>query len=325
MRKTILLCTAILMFGIASTCSSQIPNYIPKNGLTAWFPFNGNANDESGEGNHLTIDSATLTNDRFGKSNSAYSFDGLKSCLHREAIQNTDFTISVWVNLNTFPDIAWANAEFVSNGYGNANGYGIKYGTNTQGKNCVEIIVYGSEDNATLSSFVPDSNKWYHYVCSKSKDIYNLYINGILSSGGSFVSFPVKGYFVVGAVRGSFNDTGFSNFFNGQIDDIGFWNRALTTMEVKDIYNNSVVGVDEVNPIKSINIYPNPSTDNISVQLSDDLKADRFSITDYLGRTVLTGNLSALKTIINISDLASGVYLLQIGLDTKQTFSVVRQ
>ena len=45
-------------------------------GLIAYYPFNGNANDESGNGNDGTVNGATLTNDRFGNEDSAYSFDG---------------------------------------------------------------------------------------------------------------------------------------------------------------------------------------------------------------------------------------------------------
>ena len=46
-------------------------------GLVAYYPFNGNADDESGNGNHGTVNGATLTIDRFGNENSAYSFDGI--------------------------------------------------------------------------------------------------------------------------------------------------------------------------------------------------------------------------------------------------------
>jgi hypothetical protein len=45
-------------------------------GLVAYYPFNGNANDESGNGNHGTVHGATLTADRFGNANSAYKFNG---------------------------------------------------------------------------------------------------------------------------------------------------------------------------------------------------------------------------------------------------------
>jgi len=47
-----------------------------KDGLVAYYPFNGNANDESGNGNNGTVYGATLTTDRFGNTNKAYSFDG---------------------------------------------------------------------------------------------------------------------------------------------------------------------------------------------------------------------------------------------------------
>jgi hypothetical protein len=46
-------------------------------GLVAYYPLNGNADDMSGNGNHGTVDGATLTQDRFGNQNSAYSFDGV--------------------------------------------------------------------------------------------------------------------------------------------------------------------------------------------------------------------------------------------------------
>jgi hypothetical protein len=34
--------------------AQNVPNYVPTNGLVGWWPFNGNANDESGNGNHFT-------------------------------------------------------------------------------------------------------------------------------------------------------------------------------------------------------------------------------------------------------------------------------
>jgi len=46
------------------------------NGLVAYYPLNGNANDESGNGNNGTVHGPVLTTDRFGKANSAYEFDG---------------------------------------------------------------------------------------------------------------------------------------------------------------------------------------------------------------------------------------------------------
>jgi len=60
------------LFIVIQTCHAGI-----NDGLVAYYPFNGNANDESGNGNNGTVNGATLTSDRFGNANSAYSFDGV--------------------------------------------------------------------------------------------------------------------------------------------------------------------------------------------------------------------------------------------------------
>jgi PKD repeat protein len=74
-------------------------------GLVAYYPFNGNANDESGNGNHGVVHGASLASDRFGKFNSAFKFDGLESYIEIPDSSSLDFTsefsLSVWVNSNT--------------------------------------------------------------------------------------------------------------------------------------------------------------------------------------------------------------------------------
>src|SRR3990170_4735591 len=71
-----------------------------ENGLVAFYPFNGNANDESGNGNNGVVNGATLTTDRLGKADSAYSFDGVNDYIGQKetlSVVNT-FAISVWIN-----------------------------------------------------------------------------------------------------------------------------------------------------------------------------------------------------------------------------------
>ena len=59
--------------------AQTVPSYLPTNGLVGWWPFNGNAQDESGNGNHGTVNGATLTSDRSGNLNKAFSLDGINS------------------------------------------------------------------------------------------------------------------------------------------------------------------------------------------------------------------------------------------------------
>ncbi len=73
---------------------------IPTNCLVAWYPFNGNANDESGNGHNGTVNGAVLTTDRFGNPNHAYSFDGITANITNLTITN-EKSISVWINVDT--------------------------------------------------------------------------------------------------------------------------------------------------------------------------------------------------------------------------------
>ena len=72
--KNLLLGIAIGIGTSFATVAQNVPNYVPTNGLVGWWPFNGNANDESGNNNNGTVNGATLTTDRFGNAGKAYDF-----------------------------------------------------------------------------------------------------------------------------------------------------------------------------------------------------------------------------------------------------------
>ena len=94
MRNKLLL----IAMGFALTTqmiSAQVPSYVPTNGLVGYWPFNGNSNDVSGNAHNGTSNGSTLTTDRFGTSNSAYSFNGANNYI---SIPNTS-------SLSGFSDI----------------------------------------------------------------------------------------------------------------------------------------------------------------------------------------------------------------------------
>ncbi len=53
------------IFAITFNVYGQVPDYVPSDGLVAWYPFNGNANDESGNGNDGVPENVTLESDRY--------------------------------------------------------------------------------------------------------------------------------------------------------------------------------------------------------------------------------------------------------------------
>ena len=91
----------LLALSVIQPLLAQVPSYVPTNGLVGYWPFNGNANDESGNGNNGTVNGAVLTSDRFENANNAYFFDGQDdyiSCNPLLGLQ--EVTISVWLNKN---------------------------------------------------------------------------------------------------------------------------------------------------------------------------------------------------------------------------------
>src|ERR1035438_4602332 len=66
---------SLLIVGLRLAVNGYSQSFLT-NGLVAYYPFNGNANDESGYRNNLVVNGATLANDRFGNANCAYYFDG---------------------------------------------------------------------------------------------------------------------------------------------------------------------------------------------------------------------------------------------------------
>ena len=82
--------------------NSQLSGIL-NNGLVGYWPFNGNANDESGNGNNGTVNGATLTTDRYGNTNSAYDFDGIDDYIQASNYSsNSSFTFSGWINLSDY-------------------------------------------------------------------------------------------------------------------------------------------------------------------------------------------------------------------------------
>ena len=94
MKKLLFVLLVLSVFAV----NAQVPSYVPTNGLVGYWPFNGNANDASGNGNNGVVNGATLTSDRTGNANAAYNFNGSSSLIEipdtNKFNLSRDFTIS---------------------------------------------------------------------------------------------------------------------------------------------------------------------------------------------------------------------------------------
>ena len=230
---------------IACTSFAQVPNYISTNGLVGWWPFNGNANDESGNGNNGTVNGATLTNDRNGLSNKAYSFIGNSlnyiNIPHSSILnfqQSNKITISLWLKTNmTFPlslDKVFMSKQF-DNG-SNQVGWNCSFSSNTtalllkNGLSTTQGYVYAN------SSSIFDNN-WHHLVyIFDNGNGYN-YIDGNLVSTINGINSTI-GDNTNSMTFGKPNWANDPNYtFTGNLDDISIFNRALTQQEITNLFS----------------------------------------------------------------------------------------
>ncbi|MGN6569367.1 MAG: LamG-like jellyroll fold domain-containing protein, partial [Flavipsychrobacter sp.] len=208
---------------------------LPSKGLIAWYPFCGNARDESGNGYNLTVGGATLTPDRFGNVNCAYYFSGSTLmganelyCTPPLPTDNTDFTYSAWFRVDT-P----SNAVIVANGNLNYDGYEIiTVDSFTVGPGHDAGIVFGN-----VSEFLPvyvTFHQWHNAVLRRTSNTYEFFVDTI--SVGTFTSsfYPTSSSedFAIG--QDYSNGT---NPFTGAIDDVAVYNRALTNVEISQLYH----------------------------------------------------------------------------------------
>jgi hypothetical protein len=242
MKKIILL----VAMGVALTTQTlfaQVPSYVPTNGLVGYWPFNGNANDESGNGNNGTVNGATLTTDRFGNVNSAYSFDGIYNYIQCTSdITNIDnVTISGWAKSNSSLGGAFVQIGeddfIVCNGIGVGKGgmssqVGLNFWNLYNGNNLLSLI---SCVNYYDSGYLLDSDTWFNFAITKNNNLISYYINGVYIGNSTTTSTnnPINKIFFGSSGIAPYSKT----FYSGRLDDIGIWNRALTSQELAAMYN----------------------------------------------------------------------------------------
>ena len=255
MKKKNLLMTAIAIFGLATITMAQVPSYVPTTGLVGWWPFTGNAIDSSGNANNGIVNGATLTTDRFGNVNSAFNFDGVNDWINinnsNSLNPTSQITISAWVNTLAYNV---SNASMVVNkGWDQGPGHYdiLIFSSNNKSRFVIGSNIY-VESNSNINL-----NQWTFITVSIDSLTMKIYINGTLentvlqNNNNSFGTNTDPLY--IG--KHDYNNAPY--YFNGKIDDIGIWNRALTQAEITDLYNGCQLSVNAQPKNQTININNN--------------------------------------------------------------------
>lgn len=235
---------ALFLVLCATICHEAPVNaQIPTNGLVAYFPFNGNANDESGNGNNGVVYGATLTTDRCNRSDSAYLFNGLNSYISvpPSKLVLNQFSFSAWVYLNVVPEY---DSQFMVLDIGSNSG--DQYiNTPHYAFTIYDGLGGGGYNNGAINQYKvyqqidPVIDQWSHIVVTRNVYGMKLYINGSLTAVDTSFNITTP-YYGIGPIKANIG-VRFDNsyFFNGKIDDVIIYNREITPEEVLQLYQFS--------------------------------------------------------------------------------------
>jgi len=217
-------------------------------GLVGYYPFNGNANDQSSSNNNGTVYNAALTTDRFGIQNSAYEFNGTNAYIKASAnpLPTSVRTISLW-----FYAFSLVHPVLFAYGGNESCGYSYWQAINVTNHPGNYMTSSHCEVNNVLYNYTTSPlGQWYHWIVVASSTDTKFYLNGSLVTTQNVVyNTPITnntdlafGVCVGGIGIAPYTD-GNVAYFHGKLDDIRIYNRELNSAEILTLYN-------EFQPIK---------------------------------------------------------------------------
>ncbi len=309
---------------------SRIEAQVPENGLVAYYPFNTNAYDRSGNCTNGDVYGPVLASDRFNYIDAAYHFNGFNTeyiNLPGSSFQLQEFTYSAWAMADKIPSpgdfydiLSIGGDDFRDQSIAIRNdGYG------------------GTSYNNDESNFVVFAQKpavigqWTHIVMSRSANKVQLFIDGILVDEQKVSNFLLPFYSsnLIGTIGMRHI---YSNAFFGKIDDVRIYNRALTSNEVLALYNEHIcyekisvtdtllinANITNFFPLSfeiNIKAYPNPTLDHLIIDAGDFSVISNYSmmISSAAGLEVFQSDINKQFFDLDMNQWkGKGLYLLNL-------------
>lgn len=264
---------------------AQVPSNIPTNGLIGYWPFNGNANDESGNGNNGKVFGAVLATDRFGNENKSYFFSG-KDWIEINSLSqinnSKELSISIWVKstgLNSSPSYGdggsqyyFSRGDFGNNGFVMSTIQGSSphfSGTIHSPSMFDNPRIIGIEINSPVKFNIPHT-QWHHLLMIYNGVSVNYYVDGVLS-----VSSKYDKNIGVSTSPSVFGKQFYLNdecYVVGMIDDAAIWNRALTDEEIGNLFSFDSNKISNVINSSTNNNLNSEKPDKNTISISKDLE-----------------------------------------------------
>jgi hypothetical protein len=247
----------LLALSCSKTVFTNLPaaGSLPTQGLIAFYPFNGNANDASGYGHHASLNGGvTWVNDRFGAPQHACHFNGTDAFL---TIVDSSEMLNFNINTQSYSISSWVRFDSLANTRDMQ--VLIDRGTSKNEPSSYNIFYRGSlgrfvanawdgvESIILPSVTKPMVNVWYHLVMVADSKTVRLYVNGtreLSDDGASYPDSIPQGFMstsnhemrrTIGDVAPCWVDG--HHYFIGAIDDMRIYGRALTDADIYSLYH----------------------------------------------------------------------------------------
>ena len=309
MRKKLIVCLTFLPLLITSVYGQ----FSFDSCVVAYYPFNNNADDISGNNFNGSVFGPTLTNDRFSNPNNAYSFDGVNDSITSN-ISAKAFSVSYWLKTNSSQV---QNILTTGNGQYPYDEYGILVGMNLG----IPSIYFASANGVwgnpgsfyVRSNEVVNDGNWHHVVFSIDTTNSNnckSYVDGVITNYSTTGDITTIDFSVLENrvyIFGIEHDQDVP--FDGALDDIRLFNCTLDSSSVYELYTETPVSIKESSTKENISIYPIPTSNQLTLSGTYSF-INKIEIYDITGKPIKSINHNT--NIVNVSDLSDGVYFIKV-------------
>jgi hypothetical protein len=238
---------------------------VAPSGLVAWWRGENNPLDSAGTNHGTMINGATYADGKVGRAFSLDGVDDMVSIPEAPAIDLSRlpaWTIEAWVRPTSFWQTTWISFPTIYSEGLWAVSLGFNHGTG-------RLETWINFDFQLLSTSSVQLGAWSHVASTYAGSTLTFYVNGVAAD--SFTT-PAISPDDDGASIGNVPLPAYSSAFEGQIDELSLYNRALTVAEIASIYNAGIAGkqlATGVAPTLSIQLttsntviisWPSPST-----------------------------------------------------------------
>ena len=285
-------------------------------GLVAYYPFDGNANDASGSGNDGLVSGAVLTTDRFGKNGQAYVFNnGLSSITSTRNVGiagNNPRTISAWIQAKVYQP--WPAGYFVGwNVTATTVGTGSHLMFPETGSNAAQDHRFQMDGYyaSLLSEPLSESQilgRWHHVVWTYQSNLGSaaMYLDG----NPMTIVIPPGSGTATTTLSTKDNVLVIGSTFTGMVDDVRVYNRALSGPEVKSLYDYESVPQPSVGPI--INQQPASQTLNAGANVIISVGLQTAGTYNYQWQLNEQNLPAANQATLTLNNLAAGTYRYRV-------------